>query len=44
MADLFKGYKGAALQTLKRFNVRVWSEAQVKTSRGDFEGIVLPRA
>ncbi|MCK4460851.1 MAG: Glu-tRNA(Gln) amidotransferase subunit GatD [candidate division Zixibacteria bacterium] len=44
MSDIFKGYKGAALSTLKSFNVRVWSEALVKTSRGDFKGIVLPRS
>jgi len=44
MPDLFKGYKGAALSTLKSFNVRVWSEALVKTSRGEFKGIVLPRS
>lgn len=44
MADLFKGYKGEALEVLKRFNVRVWSDTQVKTTRGDFTGIILPRA
>ncbi len=44
MSDIFKGYRGAALSTLKSFNVRVWSEALVKTSRGDFKGIVLPRS
>jgi len=44
MIDMFKGYKGRALETLKRFNIRVWSEALVKTSRGEFKGIVLPRA
>jgi glutamyl-tRNA(Gln) amidotransferase subunit D len=44
MNDLFKGYRGAALATLKRFNVRVWSDTNVKTSRGDFRGIVLPRS
>jgi len=44
MIDLFKGYRGKALSVLKRFHIRVWSEAQVQTSRGDFSGIVLPRA
>jgi hypothetical protein len=24
MLDIFKGYKGAAHETLKRFQVRVW--------------------
>ena len=44
MTDLFKGYKGAALSSLKAFGVRVWSEAHIKTSRGDFKGIILPRS
>jgi glutamyl-tRNA(Gln) amidotransferase subunit D len=44
MSDLFKGYKGRALEVLKGFNVRVWSEAKIKTTRGDFQGILLPRA
>jgi len=44
MIDLFKGYKGQALDTLKRFGVRVWSEADLKTTRGNFKGIILPRS
>ncbi len=44
MADIFKGYKGKALGLLKEYNVRVWGDASVKTTRGDFRGIVLPRA
>jgi len=44
MSDLFKGYRGRALQVLKAFGVRVWSESSVQTTRGDFRGIVLPRS
>ncbi len=44
MIDLFKGYKGVALKMLKKYNIRVWSETKIKTTRGDFEGILLPRA
>ena len=44
MIDIFKGYKGKALSLLKQFNIRVWSEAQIKTTRGDFNGIILPRS
>jgi glutamyl-tRNA(Gln) amidotransferase subunit D len=44
MSDLFKGYKGPALELLKKFNVRVWSDTAIKTTRGDFKGIVLPRS
>jgi len=44
MSDMFKGYQGEALSVLKKFNVRVWGETLVRTSRGDFEGIILPRS
>ncbi|MEN8153536.1 MAG: Glu-tRNA(Gln) amidotransferase subunit GatD [Acidobacteriota bacterium] len=44
MSDLFKGYKGDALNLLKKFNVRVWSDVEIKSSRGDFRGIILPRS
>ena len=42
--DFFQGYKGASLEMLKRFNVRVWGQAEVETTRGLFKGTVLPRA
>lgn len=42
--DIFQGYRGAALAILKRFSVRVWGQAEVHTTRGTFEGTVLPRA
>jgi glutamyl-tRNA(Gln) amidotransferase subunit D len=44
MIDIFKGYKGAAVEILKKFNIRVWGDVEVKTTRGDFSGIVLPRS
>lgn len=44
MTDPFKGYKGRAVEVLKSFKVRVWSEARITTTRGDFQGIVLPRS
>jgi glutamyl-tRNA(Gln) amidotransferase subunit D len=44
MSDMFKGYKGKALEVLKKFKVRVWSEAVVNTTRGEFKGIILPRS
>jgi glutamyl-tRNA(Gln) amidotransferase subunit D len=44
MIEQFKGYRGNALSVLKQFHIRVWSEARVKTTRGEFTGIVLPRA
>jgi glutamyl-tRNA(Gln) amidotransferase subunit D len=42
--DFFQGYKGEALETLKKYNVRVWGAAEVETTRGNFKGTVLPRA
>ena len=44
MIDIFKGYKGDAVEILKKFNIRVWSDTIIKTSRGDFSGIILPRS
>ncbi|NPD47337.1 Glu-tRNA(Gln) amidotransferase subunit GatD [Lentimicrobium sp. S6] len=42
--DIFQGYKGIALEMLKKYHVRVWGTAVVETTRGSFEGTVLPRA
>jgi glutamyl-tRNA(Gln) amidotransferase subunit D len=42
--DFFQGYKGPALEMLKKFNVRVWGQANIETSRGNFKGTVLPRS
>lgn len=44
MSDNFKGYKGKGLDLLKNFNMRVWGEAVIKTTRGDFRGVILPRS
>ncbi len=44
MLDLFKGYKGRALETLQKFKVRVWGDTTVDTTRGRFQGIILPRS
>ncbi|MCF8308278.1 MAG: Glu-tRNA(Gln) amidotransferase subunit GatD, partial [Bacteroidales bacterium] len=42
--DIFQGYKGEALEVLKKYNIRVWSSAIVRTTRGNFEGTILPRS
>jgi glutamyl-tRNA(Gln) amidotransferase subunit D len=42
--DFFQGYKGDALEVLKKYNTRVWGQAVVETTRGPFTGTVLPRA
>jgi glutamyl-tRNA(Gln) amidotransferase subunit D len=40
----FKGYKGEALSTLKNFDALVWSDVEIKSSRGIFKGLILPRS
>jgi glutamyl-tRNA(Gln) amidotransferase subunit D len=42
--DFFQGYKGKALEVLKKYNVRVWGQTNVETTRGNFVGTVLPRS
>lgn len=42
--DIFQGYKGQALELLKKFQVRVWGQAEIETTRGNFKGTLLPRA
>lgn len=44
MSETLKGYKGRALDILKSFNMRVWGEAEVNTTRGNFKGVLLPRS
>lgn len=42
--EIFQGYRGDALNILKKYNVRVWGQAVIETSRGIFRGSVLPRS
>lgn len=42
--DIFQGYKGKALEVLRKYNVRVWGQAVIETTRGKFTGTVLPRS
>ena len=42
--EIFQGYRGEALKLLKKYKVRVWGHAIIETTRGKFEGTVLPRA
>lgn len=42
--DIFQGYNGNALTTLKKYNVRVWGQVEIDTTRGAFKGTVLPRS
>ncbi len=38
------GYRGRALAVLQRFSAPVWSEVELRTDRGRFAGVVLPRS
>ena len=40
----YKGYRGIALETLKRFNTPVWSEVEITASDGNYTGLILPRS
>jgi glutamyl-tRNA(Gln) amidotransferase subunit D len=42
--NLFKGYKGRALEVLQHFQVQVWSDVTFITPTGRYTGIVLPRS
>ena len=44
MSDDWKGYREPTLGVLKAHGARVWSEATVHTTRGDFAGLILPRS
>jgi glutamyl-tRNA(Gln) amidotransferase subunit D len=41
---VYKGYRGKALETLKRFKALVWSEVVIVTSSGEVKGLILPRS
>lgn len=43
-SDRFKGYRGAGLDVLQRLDVGIWEEVDVKTTRGVYQGLVLPRS
>ena len=42
--DIYKGYKGGARDVLIKFNVKVWSDVIISTTKGEFKGIILPRS
>lgn len=42
--ERYKGYREPCLSVLQRFGVTVWCEVRARTTRGDFEGLLLPRS
>lgn len=43
-ADPFRGYRGLSREVMERFGITVWCEVKAQTTRGDFEGLLLPRS
>ncbi len=41
---LYKGYREPALSVMKKFGITVWCEVKAETTRGTFEGLLLPRS
>jgi len=42
--DPYRGYRGPCRTLMERLGFRVWSEVRMQTTRGTFEGLVLPRS
>jgi glutamyl-tRNA(Gln) amidotransferase subunit D len=42
--DDFKGYRGESLKVLEQFDAKIWSDVEIKTEKGIFSGIILPRS
>jgi glutamyl-tRNA(Gln) amidotransferase subunit D len=43
-AEDYKGYRNPMLAVMRRFGITVWCEVLARTTRGDFQGLVLPRS
>jgi glutamyl-tRNA(Gln) amidotransferase subunit D len=43
-AETTHGYRGPALEVMQRCGVTVWCEVTMETTRGRFEGLILPRS
>ncbi|MBN2184027.1 MAG: Glu-tRNA(Gln) amidotransferase subunit GatD [Candidatus Krumholzibacteriota bacterium] len=43
-SDKYKGYRGSALECLKKNKAGVWSDVEIDSTRGNFKGIILPRS
>lgn len=44
MAKDYKGYRGVALEVLKKFEAFVWSDVEIKTTDCLYKGTILPRS
>ncbi len=43
-AAVFKGYREPCVSVMRRFGVTVWCDVIAETTRGRFEGLILPRS
>jgi len=44
VSEDYKGYRTPTLDVLQRFEAPVWSDVTVRTERGEFAGLILPRS
>ena len=42
--ELFKGYGPETVTVFRKFNVKVWSDVEIKATTGEFKGVILPRS
>jgi len=42
--DPYRGYRGPTRKLMERFGITVWCEVRARTTRGAFEGLLLPRS
>jgi glutamyl-tRNA(Gln) amidotransferase subunit D len=42
--DPYRGYRGPCRKVMERFGITVWCEVRARTTRGVFEGLLLPRS
>ena len=42
--DPYRGYRGPTRELMERFGITVWCEVRARTTRGVFEGLLLPRS
>ena len=42
--DPYRGYRGPSRDLMERFGITVWCEVRARTTRGVFEGLLLPRS
>jgi len=42
--ESLKGYRSPALDVLRKYGARIWSDVEIDTEEGVFRGIILPRS